>query len=108
MFQDFYRKADSQISTHIAALASKISREKPSKLPKKDPGQGEQRDADGLREISDRKRARRMLEQKRVALEEAVERAVCEKRSTSRYGTTAAPKTRRAIKSCGPELPPCR
>jgi hypothetical protein len=78
MFQDFYRKADSQISTHIAALASKISREKPSKTPKKDPGQGEQQMLTAS-EISDRKRARRMLEQKRVALEEAVERAVCEK-----------------------------
>ena len=78
MFQDFYRKAESQISTHIAALASKISREKPSKSPKKDPGQGEQQMLTAL-EISDRKKARRMLEQKRVALEEAVERAVCEK-----------------------------
>jgi hypothetical protein len=78
MFQDFYRKAESQISTHIAALASKISREKPSKSPKKDPGQGEQQMLTAS-EISDRKKARRILEQKRVALEEAVERAVCER-----------------------------
>lgn len=30
-------------------------------------------------EVADRKRARKLLEVKRVALEEAVERAVCEK-----------------------------
>lgn len=81
MFQDFYRRAESHITTHIAALSSQLSRaQSASSLAsrKQSPDKAEQQLLT-VSEISDRKKARRLLEIKRVALEEAVERAVCEK-----------------------------
>ena len=98
LFQDFYEQAESHISTHIATLSIRLSREKsPSrsaatkalggalKARKQSAdqsaspnGQGEQQMLTAS-EVADRRKARRDLEIKRLALEEAVERAVCEK-----------------------------
>ncbi|KAF2019540.1 hypothetical protein BU24DRAFT_386483 [Aaosphaeria arxii CBS 175.79] len=84
LFQDFYTRASSHVNTHIAALSSKLSREHTLKAPPKK-GARKESDATGEQqmltatEIVDRKKARRMLEVKRFALEEAIERAVCEK-----------------------------
>jgi hypothetical protein len=103
MFQDFYAVAATHISTHISTLSSRQHRESSpapsissltstaSKLrakavsistkerPKVTP---ERRDSDQqmltAEEIAGRKQARRVLERKKVALEEAVERRVCE------------------------------
>ncbi|KAK3117084.1 hypothetical protein LTR53_001889 [Teratosphaeriaceae sp. CCFEE 6253] len=92
MFQDFYERAAAQIATHIATLASRIGREKGGSRAAKSGGRaragsganrsdspasgGEMLTAD---EVAQRKKARRLLELKRIALEEAVERGVCEK-----------------------------
>ncbi|KAF2144935.1 uncharacterized protein K452DRAFT_324751 [Aplosporella prunicola CBS 121167] len=89
MFQDFYVRASAQIDTHIAALSTRLSRQQSStsmstrssrsSLRKaSDPGRSDQQMLTAS-EISDRKKARRLLEHKRVALEETVERSVCEK-----------------------------
>jgi hypothetical protein len=98
LFQDFYEQAESHISTHIASLSIRLSREKsPSrsaatkalggalKARKQSTeqtaspnGQGEQQMLTAS-EVADRRKARRDLEIKRLALEEAVERVVCEK-----------------------------
>ena len=98
LFQDFYEQAESHIATHIATLSIRLSREKsPSrsaatkalggalKARKQSAdqsaspnGQGEQQMLTAS-EVADRRKARRDLEIKRLALEEAVERAVCEK-----------------------------
>lgn len=103
LFQDFYTVAATHISTHISALssrqhrtsspaasvsslsstASKI-RAKAASISNKDRPKiaVERKDSEQqmltAEEIADRKRARRVLEHKRVALEEAVERRVCE------------------------------
>jgi hypothetical protein len=97
MFQDFYNRASSHITTHIATLASRLSREasaSPAKTPPTSSGSGRAGSLNSRKgsddvgseqqmltasEIVDRKKARRLLEVKRAALEEAVERAVCEK-----------------------------
>ncbi|OCL05780.1 hypothetical protein AOQ84DRAFT_322447 [Glonium stellatum] len=99
LFQDFYTRAASHISTHIATLSSRISRDNatPSasskgtatSKPISKPGSSSSRKGSDIlgseqqmltaSEIFDRKKARQLLELKRVALEEAVERAVCEK-----------------------------
>ncbi|THW98958.1 hypothetical protein D6D13_10422 [Aureobasidium pullulans] len=98
LFQDFYEQAESHISTHIATLSTRLSREKSpsrsvaskasnatlkSRKQSADQaaspnGQGEQQMLTAS-EVADRRKARRDLEIKRLALEEAVERAVCEK-----------------------------
>lgn len=98
LFQDFYDRAASHIATHIATLSSRIGREK-SPAPSassRSSGKGRSRAGSGANrkdsspsnsggemltasEVTDRKKARRLLELKRMALEEAVERAVCEK-----------------------------
>ena len=98
LFQDFYERAASHIATHIATLSSRIGREK-SPAPSassRGSAKGRPRAGSGAKrkdsspsnsggemltasEVTDRKKARRMLELKRNALEEAVERAVCEK-----------------------------
>ncbi|KAF2000039.1 hypothetical protein P154DRAFT_207280 [Amniculicola lignicola CBS 123094] len=90
MFQDFYTRASSHISTHIATLSSRISRDNSAStsskrgssasgsLRKGSENGGEQQMLTAS-ELVDRKKARKMLEVKRAALEEAVERAVCEK-----------------------------
>ncbi|KAF2153728.1 hypothetical protein K461DRAFT_224083 [Myriangium duriaei CBS 260.36] len=97
LFQDFYIQAESHISTHIAALTTRISRERsptPSTSSRTSgSGRSRQRGATGqddydsgadqqmltASEITDKRKARRMLELQRSALEEAVEQRVCEK-----------------------------
>ncbi|KAF7192315.1 Vacuolar protein sorting-associated protein 9b [Pseudocercospora fuligena] len=93
LFQEFYERAANHVATHIATLASKIGRQTP---PAQSKTKGRSRAGSGAKkvstdslfshaemltadEVADRKKARRLLEQKRVALEEAVERGVCEK-----------------------------
>ena len=101
LFQDFYERAASHIATHIASLSSRIGREK-SPAPsvsssRSSQVKGRPRASSGATrtdgspsgnsggemltasEVADRRKARRLLELKRVALEEAVERCVCEK-----------------------------
>ncbi|KAK7512634.1 uncharacterized protein IWZ02DRAFT_462205 [Phyllosticta citriasiana] len=82
LFQDFYIRAYSSIDTHIAALSTRISRHGSttslsSKSSRKTGGPEQQMLTPT--EIADRRKARKLLELKRTALEEAVERAVCEK-----------------------------
>lgn len=103
IFQDFYVQASSHISTHIQALSTRQSREtsptpslfsKPSNTIKdskrtrsmsfKDSAEASERPAPEQQmltpqEILDRRKARRLLEQKGVALEEAVEKTICER-----------------------------
>ena len=98
MFQDFYERASSHIATHIASLSSRIGREKSpapstgsrgSMMGRARAGSGAKRTESSpsnsggemltASEVADRRKARRLLELKRLALEEAVERAVCEK-----------------------------
>lgn len=101
MFQDFYNQASQHINTHISALLSRHTRESSPRRPsmasrtsttslfrakaatigskdkKKHVSQAEQQmiTAD---EMADRKRTRKLLEQQRGTLEEAVERRLCE------------------------------
>ncbi|KAL0265382.1 hypothetical protein SLS55_001348 [Diplodia seriata] len=90
LFQEFYVRAGSQIDTHIAALSTRLSRQgsttslasrtsAASRNARKTSDSGQEQQMLTVSEISDRKKARRLLELKRTALEEAVERAVCEK-----------------------------
>lgn len=103
LFQDFYTVASTHINTHISALSSRqhranspspapatltstanklrakaasiSSKERPKVVPERRDSEQQMLTTD---EIAERKRARKLLEQKRVALEEAVERRVCE------------------------------
>lgn len=97
MFQDFYERAASQISVHIAALASRLGKKETSPPSTVKSSKGRARAGSAAKrsgspasttsggemltvsEVSDRKKARKQLELKRLALEESVERAVCEK-----------------------------
>ncbi|KAL8953933.1 MAG: hypothetical protein Q9222_000220 [Ikaeria aurantiellina] len=97
MFQDFYSRAEVHIATHISALStkqnkgtsptpsisSKSSGKRLRSMSSKDtidsPISAPEQQMLTPQEISDRRRARRLLEQKRLALEEAVERRTCEK-----------------------------
>ncbi|KAL8661938.1 MAG: hypothetical protein Q9202_005139 [Teloschistes flavicans] len=97
MFQEFYVKADSHIATHISALSaksfrgsspspsisSKSSGKRLRSMSSKDtiesPISAPEQQMLTPQEVSDRRRTRRLLEQKRVALEEAVERRTCER-----------------------------
>jgi hypothetical protein len=95
LFQDFYERAAGHISTHIATLSSRIGRETPPASSKSSLKSVRPRAGSGNKngsndsgsggemltasEVADRKKARRLLEVKRLALEEAVERGVCEK-----------------------------
>ncbi|KAG4440260.1 hypothetical protein IFR05_004279 [Cadophora sp. M221] len=97
LFQDFYVVAANHINTHISALSSRQHRQsspapsvatriraKAASIGNKDRPKVPliRRDSEQqmltVEEIADRKRARKVLEQKRVALEEAVERRVTE------------------------------
>ncbi|KAF2025964.1 hypothetical protein EK21DRAFT_103544 [Setomelanomma holmii] len=90
LFQDFYTRASAKINTHIATLSARLTSDayqtKKNSAPLSRPGSirkgsdhsGEQQML-SVSEMSDRKKARKSLEAKRLALEEAVERAVCEK-----------------------------
>ncbi|OTB20164.1 hypothetical protein K445DRAFT_17452 [Daldinia sp. EC12] len=101
LFQDFYHVAASHIRTHIDSLATRQMREtsptqsnysksSPASLlrakaasfsnrdkTKETPIKGEQQMLTA-EEFADRKRAKKALEQKRILLEEAVERRLCE------------------------------
>ncbi|KAI4274577.1 MAG: hypothetical protein LQ337_003845 [Flavoplaca oasis] len=97
MFQDFYSNAESHIATHISALSTKnqrgaspspsISSKSSGKMLKSMSSKDTFESSNSApeqqmltpQEISDRRKARRLLEQKRLALEEAVERRVCER-----------------------------
>lgn len=91
MFQEFYTKAESHITTHIAAISSRLSRERSSSVSKKSNSRkaspaGRSISASSVdqqmlsaSEILDRRKARYQLLLKKLALEELVERAVCEK-----------------------------
>ncbi|KAF2167292.1 hypothetical protein M409DRAFT_66293 [Zasmidium cellare ATCC 36951] len=101
LFQDFYERASQHVATHIASLSSRIGRDTPpassassnsrKQLGRSRAGSGAKKgSSDDLAgsiggemltasEVADRKKARKLLEHKRVALEEAVERGVCEK-----------------------------
>lgn len=103
IFQEFYVKAETNIATHISALSTrqfrgvfpnasissrgsittrdgKIIRSQPSKdtLGSQNGSTPEQQMLTP-KEISDRRKARRLLDRKGIALEEAVERRVCER-----------------------------
>ncbi|KAI8966727.1 hypothetical protein F5Y11DRAFT_307680 [Daldinia sp. FL1419] len=100
LFQDFYHVAASHIKTHIDSLATRQMRESstPQSLSKTSPagllrakaasfsnkekakdttGKGEHQMLTA-EEFAERKRAKKALEQKRILLEEAVERRLCE------------------------------
>ncbi|KAI0168612.1 hypothetical protein BJ166DRAFT_260632 [Pestalotiopsis sp. NC0098] len=99
-FQDFYNTAAQHIQTHISSLstlqsrssprpsvttrpsAASILRAKAAALGSKDKAKGPSTDADQQMltpdELANRKKARKALEQKRLLLEEAVERRLCE------------------------------
>ena len=100
LFQDFYLQAEANISTHIQILSSRQHREsspapsiaskasiKSSRLnskPSKDTLNTSEKAAPEQQmltpnEVSERRKARRLLEQKRIVLEEAVEKRVCER-----------------------------
>ncbi|KAI3337331.1 hypothetical protein HD806DRAFT_36035 [Xylariaceae sp. AK1471] len=102
MFQDFYHTATQHVQTHIASLASRQTREsslsvasstrasaasllraKAASIGNKDKTkttQTQELEQQMLtaEEFANRKRARKALEQKRILLEEAVERRLCE------------------------------
>lgn len=87
LFQEFYSRAESHIATHISALASRINRE-PSPLPQSPWGSAQHKPKDAesassrqmltASEVAEKRKARKFLSYKRVALGEAVERRACE------------------------------
>lgn len=103
IFQEFYLKAEAHIATHISALSTRQSRgsspnpsisSKASSIAKDGKRLRSSSSKDTLgsmngvrpeqqmltpQEISERRKARRLLDRKGVALEEAVERRVCER-----------------------------
>ncbi|KAK7191126.1 hypothetical protein DPSP01_008858 [Paraphaeosphaeria sporulosa] len=87
LFQDFYSRASTKINTHIATLSARLTSDtykksaassRPGSIRSVSGESGEQQMLSAS-EMADRKKARRLLEVKRASLEEAVERAVCEK-----------------------------
>ena len=99
LFQDFYQQAESHISTHIQQLSSRHYRDSSpapsisSRISASSKRLSSQASKDSLQvhdksvpeqqmltahEVSERRKVRRLFEQKRFALEEAVERRVCE------------------------------
>ena len=103
LFQDFYVLAATHISTHISTLSSRQHRSSSphasasSRSPSATKGSGKASPANSkaksrftverssseqqmltTAEIDDRRKARKLLEKKRLALEEAVERKACE------------------------------
>ncbi|KAI2719852.1 hypothetical protein CBS147318_3158 [Penicillium roqueforti] len=96
LFQVFYSRAESHIATHISALIARINRDLPPQVPAKAPRGSalsklsSKRSQDDIRpaasgrqmltasEVAEKRQARRALENKRSALEEAAERRVCE------------------------------
>lgn len=96
LFQEFYARASGAIAIHISALKSRLNREQspaPSKavrsktlqnkpsndsLSTLDHRKGAQQMLTAT-EVAERRKKRKLLEYKRVVLEEAVEKRVCEK-----------------------------
>ncbi|KAJ3564043.1 hypothetical protein NPX13_g7982 [Xylaria arbuscula] len=102
LFQDFYHTAAQHIQTHISSLASRQTREhslggasssrasaasllraKAASIGTRDKAKATQTQEPEQQmltaeEYADRKRARKALEQKKILLEEAVERRLCE------------------------------
>ncbi|UPX14278.1 uncharacterized protein EKO05_0004767 [Ascochyta rabiei] len=92
LFQDFYTRASAKINTHIATLSVRLTSDtfisqankgstpssRAASIRKGSDANAEQQMLSAS-EMSDRKKARKSLEAKRASLEEAVERAVCEK-----------------------------
>ena len=87
IFQEFYIKAASHISTHISNLLRRLNRDgvpTPSRKSTKlsadgsDPETGIQQMLT-VEEVAARKKARKLLDYKRILLEEAVEKRACEK-----------------------------
>ncbi|GAD93802.1 VPS9 domain protein [Paecilomyces variotii No. 5] len=85
MFQEFYVRTDTHIATHISALASRLNREpSPVRLRSVKGGTtaGAEKAVDHqmltASEVAEKRKARKLLAYKRVALEEAVERRACE------------------------------
>ena len=97
LFQEFYIRASGAVSIHIATLRSRLNRENsptPSKASSRTPtvtskpstdslGSGAGRSASQqmltASEVTERQKQRKLLEYKRVVLEEAVEKRICEK-----------------------------
>jgi len=95
LFQEFYVRASSSISIHIASLRSKLNREQsptPSKTVTRPRQISGKKSNDSLAlptaggsqlltasEVTERRKQRRLLDYKRLLLEEAVERRACEK-----------------------------
>ncbi|RMZ88436.1 hypothetical protein DV736_g4328, partial [Chaetothyriales sp. CBS 134916] len=89
LFQDFYAGAAVSIATHISALLSRLNRRPSPAQSGINPGAraraAHTRDTkDGQQlltpsEVTEKRRARRLLEYKRVLLSEAVEKRACEK-----------------------------
>lgn len=86
-FQDFYIRADSHIATHISALASRINRDSSPHPSTQGRSRNKQDGSEKVTssrqmltasEVTEKRKARKFLAQKQVALEEAVERKACE------------------------------
>ncbi|KAL2012679.1 hypothetical protein VTN00DRAFT_204 [Thermoascus crustaceus] len=93
LFQEFYVRAESHIATHISTLASRINRDTSHHASAKSTRGGAQtrsNQKDGpekivtdhqmltASEVAEKRKARKLLAYKRIVLEEAVERRVCE------------------------------
>ncbi|OJD12277.1 hypothetical protein ACJ73_09383 [Blastomyces percursus] len=100
LFQDFYVRAAAHISTHVSTLASRLNRQPSSPSQSQTSGKGQpdplsnssghkdsQKGSEKLttdqqmltaEEVAEKRRARKILQYKGHALEEAVERRVCE------------------------------
>ncbi|KIW91740.1 uncharacterized protein Z519_07708 [Cladophialophora bantiana CBS 173.52] len=96
LFQEFYARASGAISIHISALKSRLNRDhspNPSKPSSRSRPLQNKPSSDSLApldqrggsqmltasEVTERRKQRRLLEYKRIVLEEAVEKRVCEK-----------------------------
>ena len=97
LFQAFYLRAGSAISVHISTLLSRVNRESspapsksafPTRGPIKKPSVDSVDTVDNVAggqqmltasEVYEKKRTRKLLEYKRLLLEEAVEKTVCER-----------------------------
>lgn len=94
LFQDFYIQAASRIGTHISTLLSRLNRESSTATAPARPRPPKEQSSDSLAppattgsaqqmltasEVTEKRKARKLLEYKRILLEEAVEKRVCEK-----------------------------
>ncbi|EXJ68946.1 uncharacterized protein A1O5_07878 [Cladophialophora psammophila CBS 110553] len=97
LFQEFYARASGAISIHISALKSRLNRDHsptPSKPSSRSRPLQNKPSSDSLApldqrggsqqmltasEVTERRKQRKLLEYKRIVLEEAVEKRVCEK-----------------------------